>query len=235
MSKHSRITKLQQLIAQNRSLHMRAAADLLNVSEMTIRRDIRDHPALFDTLGGHIIAPETPAPYDLGRAADLNKASKKAACLHCLPLIKAGDTIFIDCGTTLVNLVDMLCDDLPITVICYAMNVADRAIRKLNIKLVLIGGEYHPKTASFSLLKDDKAFDNLAINTAFLSAAGFDKTLGATCSSFHEASQKRSAMQRAQKTVLVIDNSKFGKSSAAHFANATDFDHIFSQLGALAP
>ncbi len=232
-SKQSRITKLRQLITQNRTLHMRAAADLLNVSEMTIRRDIRDHPTLFDTLGGHIIAREPPAPYDLGRAGDLHKASKKAACLHCLPLINAGDTIFIDCGTTLVHLVDMLPDDLAVTVICYAMNIADRTLRKPNVKLVLVGGEYHPKTGSFALLKDDKIYDSLGINTAFLSAAGFDKTLGATCSSFHEANQKRSAMKRAQKRVLVIDESKFGKTGAAHFGNAADFTHIFSQHGAL--
>ncbi len=232
MNKHTRIAKLQQLIAQNRSLHMRAAADFLNVSEMTIRRDIRSHPELFDTLGGHIIAPNGPAPYDLGRAVDLNKASKKAACSHCLPLINAGDTVFIDCGTTLVHLVDMLPDGLPITIICYALNIADRTIRKPDVKLVLIGGEYHSKTASFGLLKDDRVYDSLAINTAFLSAAGFDQTLGATCSSFHEATQKRAAMQRAQKQVLVVDKSKFGKTSAAHFADATDFDHIFSQNGA---
>ncbi|MCF6305552.1 MAG: DeoR/GlpR family DNA-binding transcription regulator [Rhodobacteraceae bacterium] len=230
-SKQSRITRLRQLIAQNRTLHLRAAADLLNVSEMTIRRDIRDNPTLFDTLGGHIIARDPPAPYDLGRAGDLHKASKKAACLHCLPLINAGDTIFIDCGTTLVHLVDMLPDDLAVTVICYAMNIADRTMRKPNVKLVLVGGEYHPKTGSFALLKDDRIYDSLAINTAFLSAAGFDKTLGATCSSFHEASQKRAAMARAQKAVLVIDESKFEKTSAAHFGKASGFDLILTETG----
>lgn len=230
-SKQSRISHLKQLISENRSLHVKSAAEALGVSEMTIRRDIRDHPNDFYALGGHIVAANSPAPYDLGRAVDLNKTAKMDACKHCLPHINAGDTIFIDCGTTLVHLVDMLPDDLPVSVICYALNVVDRAIRKPNIKLVLIGGEYHSETASFGLLQNDHTYDTLAINTAFLSAAGVNEKLGATCSSFNEAAQKRAAMQRAQKSVLVVDESKFGESSAAKFADASGFDLTISENG----
>lgn len=231
MSKQSRIIMLRQLVSEHRNLHVKMAAELLGVSEMTIRRDIRENSAEFDYLGGHIMATSGPAPYDLGHAVDLNKAGKKAACKHCLGLINAGDTIFIDCGTTLVHLVDLLPDDLPLTIICYSLNVADRAMRKTEVKMILMGGEYHKKTASFALLQNDQTYDALVINVAFLSAAGIDQLLGVTCSSFHEASQKRSAIQRAQKSILVVDESKFGKASAAKFADETSFDKIITENG----
>ena len=226
----TRIAKLRQIVSANRNLHVKAAAAQLNVSEMTIRRDIRDHPNDFDYIGGHIFALES-ANYDLGRAVDLHKSAKQAACANALALIKAGDTIFIDCGTTLIHLVDLLPDDAPLTLVCYAMNIADRALRKPNIKLIVMGGEYHSKTASFALLKNDQSYESLAINTAFLSAAGLDEKLGATCSSFHEVTQKCAAMQRAQKSILVIDSSKINNSGGSVFAQISDFDQISTDAG----
>lgn len=234
--KQQRLATMRAVIAKNRSLHVKAAAELLGVSEMTVRRDIQENAAEFDYLGGHIVLVNDPAhrqPYDLGLAFDRNKSAKRAACEHCLPLIQSADTIFVDCGTTLVHLIDLLPDDLTITVVCYALNVVDRVVRKPNLKLVLIGGEYHAETASFSLLKDDTAFSTLSFNIGFFSAAGLDVTLGASCSSFHEAIQKRAAMDRSLQKILVIDSSKTGQTRAAKFADMREFDQIYTENGPL--
>jgi len=141
--------------------------------------------------------------------------------------------IFVDCGTTLAHLVSALPNDMDLTLICYALNIADLAIRKPNVHLILIGGVYHPTTASFYPMQEDPILSNIAINTAFFSAAGLDFRLGATCTTFHEAAIKRSAMQRAQQKVLVVDSSKIGQLRTARFADAAEFDHIFTEAGPL--
>ncbi len=231
-TKQTRISKLRKIVSQNRSLHVKAAAQRLGVSEMTIRRDIRENPAEFDSLGGHIFSLERGAarsPYDLGNAVDLNKPAKRAACRKCLGHIRPGDTIFIDCGTTLWHLVDLLPDDLVITIVCYALNIADITARKPHIKMILIGGEYHPKTASFALLNGDTSFGDLAITTGFFSASGIDQKLGVSCSSIPEAAQKRAAMARSQTCFLVCDDSKHRKISTTIFAKTTEFAQIITE------
>ncbi len=232
--KQARVTRLLDEVTRQKSLHVRDAAELLDVSEMTVRRDVRNNENFFQFLGGHIMAADGSAqrtPYDLTEASERNEAAKKAACAACVPLIREKDTIFVDCGTTLPHLVGMIPVDMEVTLICYALNIADMAVRKPNIRLVVIGGTYHPPTASFYPLDEDATLAQFAIGHAFISAAGVDADLGATCTTFREAGLKRAAMARARSSVLVVDRSKIGQIKSACIADLAEFDVILTEKG----
>ncbi|MBP0484413.1 DeoR family transcriptional regulator [Sagittula salina] len=232
--KEARLQQLQDAVTTSGSLHVRDAAEMLDVSEMTVRRDIREVPEILQFLGGHIVLSQDSArraPYDLTEAAAENEAAKRAACAACLPLIRAEETLFLDCGTTLTHLIEMIPNDLEVTIICYALNIADAVVRRPNLQLVLLGGVYHPQTASFYPVEEDRTLEAYAINHAFMTAAGIDDRLGVTCTTFHEAAMKRAAMARAQNRVLVADRSKFGQIKPASFAVISDFDHIATEEG----
>jgi DeoR family deoxyribose operon repressor len=232
--KQHRLKNLQNLIAERSSLHIKDAAEMLDVSEMTIRRDVRENAEQFEYLGGHIVPADKHlrrTPYDLGMAADVHEVEKKQACLRCLQYTENQDIIFVDCGTTLVYLIDLLPKDTELTVVCYALNVADRAVRKPNLKLVLVGGEYHSPTATFAGLESEAIFAKLGINTGFFSAAGLDENIGATCTNFNETVQKRAALANTQRKILVMDSSKIGKVTPARYANIDEFDVILTEDG----
>lgn len=232
--KETRLNQLQEEIARNGSLHIRDAAELLDVSEMTIRRDIRELPEQFQSLGGHIVLSDVAlrrAPYDLTHAAELNEKAKRAACEACIPLLSSGETLFVDCGTTLPHLVSLAPNEMKLTIICYALNIADMVVRKPNMKLVMLGGVYNPSTASFYPAEEDSTLDCFAINRAFLSAAGVDKRLGVTCVTFRESAIKRAAMARAHQRILVVDKSKFGQIKPAAFAKLEQFDLVATEEG----
>ena len=234
--KEARLRKLRDVISERHSVHVKDAAEFLNVSEMTVRRDIRENPQDFGYLGGYIVLANGQfgrTPYNLENAANTNEEAKKKACAYCLSEIKSKDTVFVDCGTTLVHFIDMLPLDIEISLVCYALNIADRAIRNPKIKLIMIGGEYHPATASFAPLGNDNMFDSLAIDTGFFTAAGIDPKLGATCPTFHEANQKQAAMEKCQRRILVVDNSKVGKIHPACFSRVSEFDRMITENGNL--
>lgn len=234
--KDARLERLRVLVSQRRSLHLREAADVLDVSEMTVRRDIRENAEHFAYLGGHIVPADRvwgAAPYELARAAERHEAEKRRACAHALGFVRPDATVFVDCGTTLPHLVDLIPAERPVTVVCYALNVADRATRRPNVALILLGGAYHPSSASFAALGGRPSLDDLAIDVAFLSAAGVDPRLGATCANFHEAAWKRAAMAKSRLSVLVIDRSKLGRTRPAAFATLGEFDHAVCEDGPL--
>lgn len=236
--KAARIAWMQDAVFKRGSLHVRDAAEELDVSEMTIRRDIRENPDMLQFLGGHIVLPQDAqrrAPYELAREAEVNEGAKQRACQTCLPLLQAEDTLFVDCGTTLTHLINAIPDDMKITVICYALNIADLIVRKPNIQLVMLGGIYNAPTASFYPVEEDVTLDAYAINLAVMSAAGVDQKLGVTCTSFREANLKQMIMRRAQRSVLVVDQSKFGRSKPARFANLEDFALIATEDGLVGP
>ncbi|WP_136443918.1 DeoR family transcriptional regulator [Pacificoceanicola onchidii] len=229
-----RLLQLERALNAAGSLHIRDAAALLEVSEMTVRRDLRENPEQFQFLGGHIMLPadaQRRAPYELAQAGQIQAEAKRAACAACLPLVKPGQTLFVDCGTTLPHLIGLLPEGMDLTVICYALNTADAVARRADVRLVLLGGEYHAPTASFYPAEEDRTLDAYAINLAFLSAAGVDARLGVTCTTFPEAKLKQAAMSRAQRRILVADRSKIGLVRAARFADLSRFDGIATEDG----
>ncbi|WP_040605090.1 DeoR family transcriptional regulator [Sagittula stellata] len=236
--KEARASWLREAVMNHGPLHVRDAAESLDVSEMTVRRDVRENPEMLQFLGGHIVLSQDAvrrAPYDLSDAAEVHQDAKRAASDACLSLLEPEATIFVDCGTTLPHLIHAIPPDWEMTVICYALNIADLVVRKPNIKLVLLGGVYHPATASFYPVEEDGTFDAYALNLAFMSAAGVDTTLGVTCTTFRESALKRQAMRRAARSVLVTDRSKFGTVRPARFAGLGDFSYVATEDGLIPP
>jgi DeoR family deoxyribose operon repressor len=234
LRKASRVIALLTALSERRVLHIREAAQLLGVSEMTVRRDIANHPDQFAYLGGHIMAAaqiEGDAPYELATAADSHAAAKRDACVNAAGHIRSDETIFIDCGTTLVHLIELIPDNYQVTAICYALNVADRLTRKPNVTIVMLGGLYHPASASFSGNYDLDMLTSMGINVAFLSAAGVDAERGATCEHFHEAQVKQKVLSLARESYLVVDSSKIGKLKRAFFAPMSAFKAIITEHG----
>lgn len=229
-----RIAALVSALAERRVMHLRQAAELLGVSEMTVRRDIAEHPDQFAYFGGHIMSPaqiEGNTRYEIVAAADSHAAAKRDACMHAARHIRPDETIFIDCGTTLIHLVELIPDDYRITALCYALNVAERLTRKPNVTMVMLGGHYHPSSASFSADHDLDRLAEFGINVAFLSAAGLDTERGATCAAFHEARIKQKAIALARESYLVVDSSKIGKLQRAFFAPISAFKAIITEHG----
>jgi len=229
--KDERIAEIAALVEEIGVLRLRDAATRLGVSEMTIRRDIGSDAGTLNCLGGYIIPVQEGAngsDYVFDLEKDCHANAKIQACTAAAALIEPHDTIFIDCGTTTPHLAHLIPQNQHLTVVCYSLNVAEILSRRTDVRLIVLGGVYHPEAASFSSDEGIEVLKRVNINKAFLSAGGVDNEHGVTCSHFHEVPVKQMAMQRALQKYLVVDESKFGKVRAARFAGVADFNSIVS-------
>lgn len=213
-------------------LALSEAADLFDVSKMTVRRDIAASNGRLAVLGGHVIAVADAAPpYALDREQDARLVDKIAACEHALSLIEREDTIFIDSGTTTCHIASRLPQDFNLTVVCFAMNVAVILSRMPGIRWLLTGGHYQPATASFLSPHGPEMLKDMRLNKAFVSAGGVHSKLGVSCANFSEVGMKRTAIACAAQSYLVIDGSKVGKVKPAYFAACPEFEAIICERG----
>lgn len=213
-------------------MRLRDAAALLNVSEMTVRRDIAANASQFAYFGGRILRASdfsANTGYVIDQEQDKFAAAKAAACAKAVNLIAERDCIFIDCGTTMPFLANLIPANLNITVVCYSLNIAQIISRKDNVRMILLGGAYHPSSETFAGQEALDALSNIGVNKAFISAGGVERVRGVSCWNFHEVPIKQKAMSRAVERHLVIDSSKIGKVMAAFFAQIDDFDSIISE------
>ena len=226
--KKARLRRLSGALYGRGALHLNEAAALLDVSPMTVRRDIAGAPEHFTYLGGYIVAASAEGGYRLDREKDNHAAAKAGVCAHAARLISDGDTIFVDCGTTTPHLVHRLPVVLKVTVVCYALNIAEPLAVNPNVQLILLGGLYNASSASFDVDEGLKIFARLGVNKAFLSAGGVHAKRGVSCSNFHEVAVKQAAMAIALEKHLLVDASKLGQVKSAFFANVDQFDSIIT-------
>jgi DeoR family transcriptional regulator, deoxyribose operon repressor len=214
-------------------LHLREAARLLGVSEMTVRRDIAAGASQLACLGGYVFRAEAPgtAPrYALDAENASHILPKQEAARRAAALVEPGDTIFIDCGTTTPHLAEALPAG-QLTVVCYALNIAEIACRRAETQVVLLGGLFYPSSATFYGEETLAQLRRLGIAKAFISAGGVDFERGVSCSHFHEVPVKQAAMSHARHSYLVADSSKFGQLRPAAFARLDAFELVLTDDG----
>ena len=179
-------------------------------------------------LGGYIVSSghlPAQARCVLDTEIGTNTQQKIEAGRHAARLVEAGDTLFIDCGSTTPHLISHLPNGLAVTIVCYSINVAHLAARRGSTQLVLLGGVYHASSDSFSSPASLTELEQIGISKAFISAGGIERR-GASCSNFHEVAIKRAALASARRSFLVVDASKFGQAKPAFFAGLRQFERI---------
>lgn len=224
-----RITRLMQALKQADKIHLKDAAELLEVSEMTIRRDLSDNEGPLVLLGGYIvIEPRGASHYLLNDQQALKTAEKRHAAKLAAEYVRPHQTLFFDCGTTMPYIIEELDDTLPFTGLCYSLNTFLALQKKPLCRVILSGGEFHSSNAIFKPINFQECLNNLCPDIAFLSAAGIHTRQGVTCFNLDELPVKQWALTMAQQRVLVVDDSKFNQVRAACMGPLTAFDTIIT-------
>lgn len=229
MNRGQRLTQILDVIKTSSMLKLGDIAKILSVSEMTIRRDIAASSGRLVQLGGYIFdSKNLPSEANSISEQHLDRHTSKKQFIgnKATEYIRAGDTIFLDCGTTLPYLARSLPVDIPITCICYSLNIAEILARRPNISLLMLGGLYHAPSQSFSDEQSLVTLRSIGINTAFLSASGIHSLRGLSCSNFYEVAIKRAVVKNAIQKIVLADSSKFGVVKPMLFADLQDVNAI---------
>ncbi len=226
-------------LSANGFVSIKELSKRLEVSEMTIRRDLRElFKSNIVTLipGGAILKKNPPMDKDeekyLIQAAESLmleekiKISRKAASL-----IEPNDVIVIDTGSTTENLPKFIPENMPLTIICYTLNILFNVYENKNWKLIFPGGYFHNNTLMFESPEGIGIIKRIRANKAFISAAGVSEKLGVTCATDYEKETKRAVIDSSDVKILLVDSTKFGKIKISHFADLTDFDIIITDTG----
>ncbi len=154
------------------------------------------------------------------------RIGKKAASL-----VEAGDVVIIDSGSTTEWLARSLAPGLPVTILCFALNVLMAAGRDPARTVLCAGGALNGDTLVFESPEGLSLVRRYRAGKAFFSAGGVSDRLGVTCVNAAEAELKKAALASSQTRILLADSRKFGSVKPAWFAELSDFDAIITDQG----
>lgn len=199
--------------------------DLLGASESTVRRDLNTLDSMKELKkihGGAIVCGDDMSrrDYNVDTRQNLNVKEKDLIAKRASEIIKDGDVIYLDSGTSIEALVDNIqCTD--ITVVTNGIMHVKKLLKK-NIKTILLGGEVKFVTEAVigsSAVEDIKKYN---FSKGFFGTNGVSNSSGYTTPDINEAMVKKEALRRCKDAYILADGSKIEEVSFVTFADISE-------------
>ena len=209
--------------------------DLLDVSEDTVRRDLRELSAqglLHRVHGGAL-----PAPPSLGGFAErvgLAPERKAALAEAALPLLEGADVIILDGGTTAAELARRLPRERACTVLTNAPPVASALAAHPRAEVVLLGGRLLKREQVTVGAATVDALRRVRADVAVLGVCSLHPEAGVTALEREEAEVDRAMVDAAGEVVALATADKLGTVSPWLVADLADVTHVVTDGDAAA-
>lgn len=222
MRPDERQTAIADVIRQQARVSVDSLATMFGASPETIRRDLavlaRSGRVL--KVHGGAVMPRAVGEGPFAERMTRNVAAKRHIARRACEVIKAGETLFIDTGSTTLILAEELVKLEALTVITNSAEVA-RVLASADSahQVFLLGGAYRGGNRQTCGAMAIAQIDLFRADRALLTVGAADAGAGFTDYNAEEAEVARAMMGRSGSTMLLVDSTKFGK--LAPFAVAT--------------
>jgi DeoR/GlpR family transcriptional regulator of sugar metabolism len=204
-------------------------AQFLAVSKMTVHRDLdrlQELRVLRKTRGGATLLPSILFEADYAFRIRQNRNLKQALAKAVAELVDPGMAVMVDDSSTTGAVLDALDAVRPLTIITNSLNLTNQLVRSSNLSVICLGGRYDPVTESFLGLVCENATSRLRADLAIFSTAAVQ----GTSAYLHDQDVVRAKLAMrvaADRSVLVFDHTKIGKSALNYFSSLAEFDEVF--------
>ncbi|WP_127562703.1 DeoR/GlpR family DNA-binding transcription regulator [Nioella ostreopsis] len=227
MLSHERKTHLLSILSESGSIVAKEVSRNLGVSEDTIRRDLRElakDGRLKRVHGGAV--PNAPAHAPFSRRVGLATPEKTAIGKHAAAMVGTGHVVFVDGGTTALQLARHLPETLNATIVTHSPNVALELLNHANLEVEIVGG----KLLRHSVVTGGAAtiawLDRYRPDICFIGATGLHPDQGITTGVSEDAEVKRAIIARSGSALILASSEKFGAVSSFEIAGWDDVDGL---------
>ncbi len=226
------------LIIKKLDLHgkvdVRELSKLFGVSEVTIRNDLAQlekKNILIRARGGAIKIDPVGIDYHISEKDKINIKAKQLIGSEAVKFVNEGDTIMIDSGTTVIELVRNLDKKIGLTVITNALNIANQLYNNENIQVIIPGGVIRNKSFSLIGTAAEKSLKNYYCDKLFLGVDGLNIDYGLSTPNIEEAHFNSTMIEMSNQVIVLADSSKIGKRSLAFICPLSKIDVLITDSG----
>lgn len=227
--------QISTLVKERGSVQVAPLAERFGVSMQTIRKDLRyleTRGVMERSYGGAISAEAVNVTAEpavetkrSSHADEKSRIGKLAAAM-----VRPGESIVLDSGTTTLQIARHLPDDKDITVLTNDLDILNALADKENLNVVMLGGMLRRKNRAFYGAQTVAALDELRVDKLFLGVDGFDIECGITTHYEPEALLNRKMVEAAREVIAVTDGSKFGKVCLHRIIRIENIHHLVTDV-----
>lgn len=220
--------KIISIVNERKKVEVNELAELLDVSKVTIRKDLdklESKGFLHRQHGYAVLNNQDDINYRLAKNYD----QKRRIAVKAAETVSDGETVMIESGSTCTILAEILAfQRQDITIITNSCFLANYVRKAETVKIVLLGGEYQKESQVNVGPLVRKVVDNFRVDKLFVGIDGFDPKRGFTGSDISRCDTARSIATAAKQTVILTDSSKFENEGILTEFSFDEVDQVFT-------
>jgi DeoR/GlpR family transcriptional regulator of sugar metabolism len=210
---------LLELLKRDGQIVAKSLSEQLGLSEDTIRRDLRElaREGLLQRVHGGAL-PASPAMAPFAERQRISSDAKPAIGRAAAAMIAPGQVVFIDGGTTALQLVRHLPPELRATVVTHSPSIAVELVGHAHIDVIMIGGRLFKHSIVGVGAQAVEAIGQIRADLYFMGVSGIHPEAGITTGDFEEAAVKRALSNAAARTIVLASPEKLNTASPFQIA-----------------
>jgi len=207
---------------------------LLDVSHMTIRRDVsklEEEGRAVSVPGGAKIPSRLLVEPSHEEKALVDPTEKSAMAAIAASMVEDSMTIYLDAGTTMLAMVPLIAHVRDLTVVTNDVAITSALMPHPTTELIHIGGRIDKGNQSSVGRLAAAMLKELVVDIAFISTSSWDLKRGLTTPAESKVEVKQAALSISSSTVLVAASSKYGTFGKYKALDLRDFDVVVSDSG----
>jgi DeoR/GlpR family transcriptional regulator of sugar metabolism len=228
--------RLHRLLQENGYQAVGVLAQELGASVSTVRRDLAELAAsglLYRTHGGALPLAGYSTTHEptLLEKQRLLVQEKRRIGQAAASLVRPGETVILDSGSTTWQVGQALRARTPLTVVTNDIKILWDLANTPGLTLISTGGILRANVYTLLGSEAVRFLEGLTVNWSFLGADAVDPRAGITNVNLEEVAVKRAMLHAGRTRVLVTDHTKFGKAVFARVCELTELHQIITDLG----
>ncbi|MDC9589383.1 DeoR/GlpR family DNA-binding transcription regulator [Xenorhabdus sp. XENO-10] len=199
---------------EHRTVSISTLVELLNVSHMTVRRDIRileEEGKVISITGGTQLNDALRQELPWNEKALIHHRHKRAIGKYAASLVEDGQVVYLDAGTTTFEIAQVLAERFNLTIITNDFSIIQYLMNKPQLNLFHTGGQVDKRNYSCVGKSAAMVLRSLNVDIAFISTSSWELEHGISTPHEEKVLVKQALLEIARRKILVSDSSKYGK------------------------
>ncbi|UMR32835.1 DeoR/GlpR family DNA-binding transcription regulator [Massilia sp. MB5] len=223
---------LLQILKQDGQIVAKTLSERLNLSEDTIRRDLRElaKEGLLERVHGGAL-PASPAMGNFAQRQQISADAKPAIGRAAAAMVRPGQVVFIDGGTTAVQLARHLPRDLRAMVVTHSPSIAVELAEHASIDVLMIGGRLFKHSIVAVGAATMEAISQIRADIFFMGVCSLHPEAGITTGDYEEGCVKRAISAASLRTVVLASQEKLDTAAPFQIAPLSQVSDIVVNAG----
>lgn len=226
-----RLSKILNIVHENKKIEVSKLSELLDVSQVTIRKDLDTlcEKGLIRREHGYAVLNESD---DINNRLAVNYNIKLKIARYAAETLSNGETIMIESGSTCAIFAEEVAKSKKdITIITNSSFIASHIRQYSNCKVILLGGEYQKESQVNVGPITKLCAEQFYVDKLFMGIDGFSSTIGFMASDLMRAEAVKSMARSANKIIILSDSTKLDRHGLVSLFSIDDIGAFYTDDG----